>query len=76
VPVNALAVGPLASLSRTTLAEIGVARISLGSALARMTQRVIHDAGIAILQEGRFDSHPGIGGGKIDPLLNMGAGVA
>ncbi|MEL6337585.1 MAG: isocitrate lyase/phosphoenolpyruvate mutase family protein [Pseudomonadota bacterium] len=73
VPVNVLAVGPLASLSRADFAAAGVARISLGSALARMTHRVIHDAGAAILQDGRFDSHRMIGGGKVDALLAKGA---
>lgn len=72
VPVNALAVGPLAALSRAELGALGVARISLGSAIARMTHRTLHDAVSAMLGEGRFDSHPAIGR-KIDGLLEKGA---
>lgn len=44
LPVNALAAGPYTKISRTEFAAAGVARISLGSALARSTQRLIHDA--------------------------------
>lgn len=73
VPVNALAVGPLAALTRSDFAALGVARISLGSALARMAQRTMHDAALAMLGEGRFDSHPGIGGKKVDALLAKGS---
>lgn len=73
VPVNALAVGPLAQLRRDDFAALGVARISLGSALARMTHRLLLDAGAAILEEGRFDSHPVVGG-RVDKLLKAGAG--
>ena len=36
-------------------AALGVARLSLGSALARATWRTIHDAGQAMFTEGRFD---------------------
>lgn len=73
-PVNALAVGPLARLSRADFAEIGVARISLGSALARATHRVIRDAGAAMFEEGRFDSQAPMGGAAVDALLERGAG--
>lgn len=73
VPVNALAAGPLAALTRTGFAALGVARISLGGALARMTQRVIHDAGAVMLGEGRFDSQPTIAGREVDALLAKGA---
>ncbi|MGF1553044.1 MAG: isocitrate lyase/phosphoenolpyruvate mutase family protein [Paracoccaceae bacterium] len=72
-PVNALAVGPLAALGREGLAALGVARISLGSALARMTHRVLLGAGRAMLAEGRFDSHPGVSGEAVDRLLAAGA---
>jgi 2-methylisocitrate lyase-like PEP mutase family enzyme len=73
VPVNALAVGPLAQLGRTQFAALGVARISLGSALARMTHRVIYDAAQAMLGQGRFDSHPVVSGKAVDELLLKGA---
>jgi 2-methylisocitrate lyase-like PEP mutase family enzyme len=74
VPVNALAAGPLSMLSREEFAALGVARISIGGALARMTQRVIRDAGAAMLGGGRFDSHPVISASEVDTLLASGAG--
>lgn len=76
VPVNALAAGPIARLTRSDLAAIGVARISLGSALARMTHHVILEAGRAILSDGVFDAKPAASGGKVDELLALGAGSA
>jgi 2-methylisocitrate lyase-like PEP mutase family enzyme len=54
LPVNALAAGPFTEVSRADLAAIGVARISLGSALARATHRLIIDAGHAIFDAGDF----------------------
>ncbi|MEM6489005.1 MAG: isocitrate lyase/phosphoenolpyruvate mutase family protein [Pseudomonadota bacterium] len=71
-PVNALAVGPLAQLGYNGLATLGVARISLGSVLARMTQRVLVDAGMEILSEGRFTSHRPIASDAIAGLLAAG----
>ncbi|QBY00636.1 isocitrate lyase/phosphoenolpyruvate mutase family protein [Rhodophyticola sp. CCM32] len=70
VPVNALAAGPYANIPRADYASAGVARISLGSALARVTHRVIHDAAQAMFDQGDFTplTH-GIGGGRIDRLL-------
>ena len=55
LPVNALAVGELAKVSRAQFAAIGVARISLGAALARATHRVIHDVAHAMFQDGDFN---------------------
>jgi len=54
LPVNALAAGPFAKISRAQFAAIGVARISLGAALARVTHRAIHDAATAMFEEGDF----------------------
>ncbi len=51
-PVNVLAAGLYAKYSRADYAAAGLARISLGSALARTTQRVIHDAALAMFGEG------------------------
>lgn len=73
VPVNALAAGPLAKLRRHEFAAMGVARISLGSALARMTHRVIADAASAIVSEGVFDAFPVIPSVEVDALLAAGA---
>lgn len=53
-PVNVLVAGPYSKYSKAQYADIGVARLSLGSALARVTHRAINDAGTAILSEGDF----------------------
>lgn len=70
-PVNALAAGPYTQFSRTVFAEIGVARISLGSALARVTHRAIHDAATAMFGHGDFAPLGAntISGSEIDKLL-------
>ncbi len=71
-PVNALAAGPTyAAMSRAEFAALGVARISLGAALARATQGVIYEAAKAMFEHGRFDRiTPTIGGGAVDQLLD------
>ncbi len=52
-PINALAAGPVfTQLSRKDYADMGVARISLGSALARVTHQALVDAAGAILNDG------------------------
>jgi 2-methylisocitrate lyase-like PEP mutase family enzyme len=53
-PVNALAAGPYTKVSQREFAKIGVARISLGAALARVTHQAILDAAQPIFQEGDF----------------------
>lgn len=72
-PVNALAAGPFLGVSRTAFAAAGVARISLGSALARATHRVIVDAAEAMFLAGDFSKLGGIGGASVDALLKKGA---
>ena len=76
-PVNALAAGRFARHSRAEFARAGVARISLGSALARATHRVIVDAARAMFGEGSFEPlarlMPKGGGAAIDALLAQGA---
>ncbi len=76
-PVNALAAGAFARHGRADFARAGVARISLGSALARATHRVIVDAARAMFGEGSFDAlaagAPEGGGAAIDALLARGA---
>jgi len=69
-PVNALAAGPFARISRAEFAAAGIARISLGSALARITHRAIYDAASAMFTDGDFTplTH-GISSAKIDALL-------
>ncbi|SHG66832.1 2-Methylisocitrate lyase, PEP mutase family [Cognatiyoonia sediminum] len=53
-PVNVLAVGRMGKETRATLGDAGVARISIGSALARTTQRVMHDLGQSMIEDGDF----------------------
>lgn len=70
-PVNALVAGGYVKQSLQDYADIGVARISLGSSLARITHRVIYDAATAMLENGDFNPlGVSIGSGKIDRLLN------
>ena len=54
-PVNALAAGPWCDLTLEEFAEIGVARVSLGSTLARLAQRALLDGGRAAVA-GRFQA--------------------
>ncbi len=72
VPVNALAAGRFTQVSRAAFAEIGIARISLGSALARATHKTLIDAAKAVM-EGDFSQVGGIGGDAVDALLEAGA---
>lgn len=73
-PVNALAAGPHARLSRTEFAAMGVARISIGSALARVTHRVIDEAARAMFGAGDFTPLTrGLPGSSVDALLERGA---
>lgn len=70
VPVNVLVAGPMTQHTRAQFAAAGVARLSLGSALARATHRVIHDAALAMFGAGDFTplGHS-IPGSEIDKLL-------
>ncbi len=70
-PVNVLVAGPYANHSREFYAAMGAARLSLGSALARVTHKAIHDAGQAMFGAGDF-SHlkNGMPGGAVDKLLS------
>ncbi len=55
-PVNALAAGIFSTMSMADFAKAGVARISFGSALARVGHKALLDAGSAALQDGNFTS--------------------
>lgn len=68
-PVNALAAGPYAKVPRAQFAAIGVARISLGAALARVTHRAIHDAALAMFQDGDFTALSHILSAKVTDKL-------
>jgi len=70
LPINALAAGPFTATTRKQFADIGVARISLGAALARVTHKAIHDAAIGMFEEGDFTAMGnGMPGSKVDTLL-------
>ena len=72
-PVNALAAGAFTEVPLAAFAEAGVARVSLGSALARVTHRAIVDAAGAMLERGDFTAlGRGIDGGRVDALLERG----
>ncbi len=72
-PVNALAAGPHARIPLARFAEMGVARISLGSALARVTHRAIHDAAQAIFDHGDFSLlADGLSARRVDAMLSGG----
>jgi len=74
IPVNALAAGRFSTTSLQDYAAAGVARVSMGAALARVAHRAIVDAARAVLDEGDFtglgDAAPG---DAIDALLARGA---
>ncbi len=70
-PVNVLVAGPYAKHSRDFYAALGAARLSLGSALARVTHKAIHDAAMQMFGDGAFDTlTQGMPGGDVDTLLS------
>lgn len=70
-PVNVLVAGPTYSaIPLRQYAEMKAARLSLGSALARVTQRAIHDAARAMFGQGDFSPlSNAMPGGDVDGLL-------
>lgn len=69
-PVNVLAAGPYSKISLAEYAQMGAARISLGSSLARVTHRAIHDTATAMFGNGDFTGlGAGISGATVDKLL-------
>lgn len=76
IPVNALCAGPFTQYSLADYAAIGVARISLGSSLARAVHKTIVDAAQQMFDGAEFSAlSNGMPGGTIDELLAKG-GVA
>ena len=70
-PVNVLAAGAYANHPLSTYADMGAARISLGSALARVTHAAINDCARAMFQQGSFQPlTKAASGDKIDALLS------
>lgn len=73
LPVNALVAGDFTHVTRGQFAEIGVARLSLGSSLARATQRLIVDAGTAMFETGDFTALArNISGAQVDEIMARG----
>lgn len=69
-PVNVLAVGPYAKVSRAEFASLGVARISVGSGLARVTHAALIEAGKAMIENGDFSAILNAApGGETEKLL-------
>lgn len=69
-PVNALAAGPYLAHSVAEFAAAGVRRISLGSAIARATHRLVDDALKAMLVDGEFTPlRHSISGDQVDKML-------
>ncbi len=72
-PINVLAAGTFTQNSYSEFAKAGVARISLGAALARATHKTLLDAAKNMLNNGDFSHLGGISGDTIDALLEKGA---
>lgn len=70
-PVNVLVAGPTyTAQTRQAYAKLGVARLSLGSALARATQRTLHDAATQMFGSGDFAAlGRSISGDTVDKML-------
>ncbi|MCF4098009.1 isocitrate lyase/PEP mutase family protein [Maritalea mediterranea] len=73
VPVNALCAGPYTQYSVAAFGDIGVARVSLGSSLARVVHRVILDVAKPMIEAGDMTAlSNSISGATIDELLASG----
>ncbi len=71
-PVNVLAVGLFSKISRAEYADMGIARISLGSGLARVTQGALINAARHILGDGDFSDMLAAAPGKeVEALLTQ-----
>ncbi len=69
-PVNVLVAGHASSIPYSDLAAMGVARISLGAALARLTHQTIIDAANAMFDHGDFSPLANLAPASIvDPML-------
>ena len=69
-PVNVLAVGPFANVTRAQYAAMDAGRISLGSGLARVVHSTIINSGREMIEQGDFsDIASAIPGGQVDALL-------
>ncbi len=69
-PVNVLVAGPYAKHNADHYARMGAARLSLGSALARVTHRAMVDGAEAVLSGDLSVLQNAASGAKIDALLS------
>ena len=73
IPVNALCAGGFTKYSRDDFAKIGVARISIGGALARVTHGIVSEIGTAMLGFGDFSGlSKAMPGGEADKIMKAG----
>ncbi|MCZ4271068.1 isocitrate lyase/PEP mutase family protein [Maritalea porphyrae] len=69
-PINAICAGPFTQNTVAEFANVGVARISLGSSLARITHRAIFDAATAMFGDGDLSLlGNSISGDQIEKLI-------
>lgn len=74
-PVNAIAAGRFAEVSRAEFAALGVARISLGSALSKVTHAALLKAAKDILNDGDFSELlNGASSEEVEALLSKDRG--
>ena len=74
-PVNALVAGEYSRCRLGQFADVGVARVSLGSTLARVVQQVAVDAMRTVLDDGDFSCLMGAADGKVvDAMLARSTG--
>ena len=71
-PVNVLLAGDYTALTRQDLADMGAARLSLGSSLARVTHKAMIDTAEAMFGAGRFDTLRTSVSARVDDLLGGG----
>ncbi|MFL4470163.1 isocitrate lyase/phosphoenolpyruvate mutase family protein [Tateyamaria armeniaca] len=70
-PVNLLAAGDMQGLTLDQMGALGVARISIGGGLARVTQQIILDGTRAMLERGDFSILKGAASSdEVDAMLN------
>lgn len=73
VPVNALAAGPLQNHRLSDFANVGVARVSLGASLARVTHRAIRNCALSLFEQGDFGClADSISGDEVESLMDRG----
>jgi 2-methylisocitrate lyase-like PEP mutase family enzyme len=76
-PVNALAAGSFAKFNVEEFASIGVARISLGSALSRVIHTAIINSASQMFESGDFSSFVGAcGGAEVEALFDKANGIS